>query len=329
MIRTRMTDLLGITYPILEGGMALASNPGGSPVPERVDNVRRHLRAARRLTDKPLGANVPLQNIGDFADRHTDMLIAERVSVVVTSGGNPKAFTAKLKAAGITVGHVVGNLKQALGAEKAGVDFVVCEGYEAGGIESPDELTTLVFTPLVAERLAIPVVAAGGFADGRGLLAALALGAEGIQMGSAFLATTECHVHQNVKKAIVDAQDAATVMTRRSMGTLSRVLKTDFTLHMQALDQRGAVDELEALLRAAAHLCSGVEISSQYRGQMRGDLVTGESAAGQSVALVKQVQSASSLVRQVAREAEQQLALLQRHFAAAQKPVGLSEPVSD
>ena len=339
MIKTRLTELLGIEHPIIEGGMSIAgngelaaavsnggglgvvsSNPGWAPVSERIENVRKHIRIIRTLTDKPFGANVPLQHIENFSDRHADMLIEERVPVVVTSGGNPRVLTAKLKAAGIIVGHVVGNVKQAIGAEKAGVDFVVCEGYEAGGIESPDELTSMVLTPLVAKAITVPLVAAGGFANGRGLLAALALGADGIQMGSAFLATTECHIHQNAKQAIVDSEDAATVMTLRTLGKLSRVMKTELTMKMVELDRRGAVEELKALVSAVPSAVEQIPgantIGSHFRGQMCGDLVTGEIAAGQSIALVMKVQSAADLVRAVVQEAESTLAMVGGYVVA-------------
>lgn len=343
MIKTRLTALLGIDHPIIEGGMSIAgngelaaavsnggglgvvsSNPGWSPVSERIENVRRHIQIIRTLTNKPFGANLPLQHIENYASKHADMLIEERVPVVVTSGGSPRALTAKFKAAGILVGHVVGNVKQAVTAEKAGVDFVVCEGYEAGGIESPDELTSIVFTPLVAEAVKVPIVAAGGYANGRGLLAALALGADGIQMGSAFLATTECHIHAHAKQAIVDSEDAATVMTLRSLGRLSRVMKTELTLKMVELERRGALAELEALLQAVPSQVEQIpganSIGSHFRGQMCGDLVTGELAAGQAIALVKKVQSAAELVRSVVQEAESRLAVVSRHFEVAQQP---------
>jgi enoyl-[acyl-carrier protein] reductase II len=203
-------------------------------------------------------------------------------------------MTRKFKDAGLTVLHVVGNVKQALAAQDAGVDLIVCEGYEAGGVENPDELTTMVLVPCVVDAVKLPVLAAGGIADARGLLAAFALGAEGVQMGSAFLATHECHVHANFKDAIVRSGDTATVMTQRSLGRLSRAMKTEFTLELQELDRRGAADEVKALLAA-----SPPGKDAQYRGQMEGDMVRGEPAAGQAVALVREIKSATDVVRDV------------------------------
>jgi enoyl-[acyl-carrier protein] reductase II len=282
------------------GGLGvISSNPGWANVEDRTENVRAHIKRAKALTHKPLGANFPLFILGEYAQRHFEMLVEEGIRVVACSGGSPKAMTRQFKDAGMTVLHVVGNVKQARAAEDAGVDLVVCEGYEAGGVENPDELTTMVLTPCVVDAVKIPVLAAGGIADARGLLAAFALGAEGVQMGSAFLATHECHVHDDFKQAIVRSGDTATVMTQRALGRLSRALKTELTLKMVELDRRGAADELRALL--ASHP-SGRD--PQYRGQMEGDMVHGEPAAGQAVALVREIKSASELVRDLVRGAE-------------------------
>jgi enoyl-[acyl-carrier protein] reductase II len=277
------------------GGLGVvSSNPGWAPVEQRTENVRAHIRRAKALTDRPLGANFPIFILGNYADRHLEMLLEEGIRIVACSGGSPKAMTRKFKDAGLTVLHVVGNVKQARAAEDAGVDLVVCEGYEAGGVENPDELTTMVLTPCVVDAVKIPVLAAGGIADARGLVAAFALGAEGVQMGSAFLATQECHVHANFKDAIVRAGDTATVMTQRALGRLSRALKTEFTLELQELDRRGAADELRALLADAP---PGKD--PQYLGQMEGDMLRGEPAAGQAVALVREIKSASDVVRDI------------------------------
>ena len=334
MMQSRVTDILGIRYPIVEGGMSIAgngllaaavsnggglgvvsSNPGWSPVASRIENVRYHIQEARNNTKLPIGANVPLFHVGEYAERHIEMLIEESVEVVVTSGGSPRKLTPRLKAAGITVMHVVGNAKQAKAAEDAGVDIVVCEGYEAGGIESPDELTTFVMTPIVADAVSLPVIAAGGIADGRGYLAALALGAEGVQVGSAFMATTECHVHPRFKQALVDSTDVATLMTTRSLGKLSRVLKTDLTMKMVELERRGAIDELKALMQSVPsrveQIAGAQSIGAHYRGQMEGDLETGEGAAGQGVALVREVKSAAELIADMVAEADAGLSGLQ------------------
>ena len=327
MFKNRVTDILGIEYPILEGGMAIAgngelaaaisnggglgvvsANPGWSPMDERIENVRHHIRRARELTNKPIGANVPLFFLDNFADRQIAMLLEEKVDVVITSGGSPRILTPTLKKAGIKMIHVVSNVRQAIGAQAAGVDIVVCEGYEAGGIEGADELTTMVLTPLVVDAVDIPVVAAGGIADGRGYMAAMALGAEGIQMGTAFLAASECHVHQRFKEAIVNSGDAATLMTQRILGRLSRVLKTDFTQKMYEMDRRNAVDELKALIASVPPSIVGRNpsptINGQYRVQMLGDLENGDGAAGQSAALVRNIRRAADIIADVISEAE-------------------------
>lgn len=322
MFASRVTEILGIRYPILEGGMAIAgngdlaaavsnggglgvvaANPGWSPMTERIENVRRHIRRAKELTDKPVGANVPLFFLDNFANNQVSMLIEEKVDVVITSGGSPKILTGKLKDAGIKMIHVVSNVRQAVAAQAAGVDIVVCEGYEAGGVEGADELTTMVLTPLVVDAVDIPVVAAGGIADGRGLMAALALGAEGVQMGTAFLAASECHVHPRFKQAICESPDTATVMTQRILGRLSRVLKTDFTMKMVEYDRRYAVEELKAHIESVPPSIIGSNpsptINGQYRVQMLGDLEHGDGAAGQSAALVKAVKPAAQIIAEV------------------------------
>ena len=326
MIKTRVTELLGIDHPILEGGMAIAgngelaaavsnggglgvvsSNPGWSKQSARTENVRDHLRRAKELTDKPICANMSLQLLGKYAEQHLDMVAEEGLKIVVTSGGSPSVLTQRAKDYGLTVMHVVANVRQARRSEDSGVDIVICEGYEAGGIEGADETTSMVLIPSVAAAVQIPVVGAGGFGSGRGMLAALALGAEGIQMGSAFLATKECHVHQNFKEAIVEADDTGTVMIQRMLGRLSRVIKTPRALKFQDMDKRGAVGEMNELMAAApsdANLEKAPTMDAQWQGQMGGDMVDGEAAAGQSIAFVREIKSASDVVRDIAAEAE-------------------------
>ena len=329
MWKTRVTEILGIDYPILEGGMAIAgngelaaavsnagglgmisSNPGWAPLEDRTENVRRHIRRAKELTDRPFGANFPIFILSDIADRHIDMLVEEGIKVVTQSGGNPKLHTRRMKDAGITVLHVVGNVKQALAAEAAGADIVVAEGYEAGGVNSPDEITSMILTPCVVDALSIPVATAGGIADGRGLVAALALGAEAVQMGSAFLATYECHVHDDFKNAIVDAKDNGTLITQRAIGRLSRGLRNPFTEKMKELDRRGDVAEIKAFLGEAMNKGDKTNtptIDVQYQGQMEGDLENGEAALGQTAGLIREVRSAGDVVRAVVAQATEVL----------------------
>jgi enoyl-[acyl-carrier protein] reductase II len=326
MIKTRVTELLGIETPILEGGMAIAgngelaaavsnggglgvvsSNPGWSKQSERTENVRAHLRRAKALTDKPLCANISLQLIGKNPERHLDMLVEEGVKIVVTSGGSPGVLSQKAKDLGLTVMHVVANVRQARRSEDSGVDIVICEGYEAGGIEGADEITSMVLIPSVVEAVSVPVVGAGGIGNGRGMVAALALGAEGIQMGSAFLATRECHVHQNFKQAIVEADDTGTVMIQRMIGRLSRVIKTPRALQFQDMDKRGAASEMQEFMAATpsdSNMEGAPTMDAQWHGQMGGDMENGEAAAGQSIAFVQEIKSASDVVRDITAEAE-------------------------
>ena len=325
MLKTRVTEILGIEYPILEGGMSIAgngelaaavsnggglgmvsSNPGWAPIEDRTENVREHIRRAKTLTDKPFGVNFPIFLLSDIADQHIAMIIEEGVKVVAQSGGNPKLHTRKWKDAGLVVLHVVGNVKQALAAQEAGADIIIAEGYEAGGVNSPDEVTSMVLTPSVADAVDVPVVTAGGIADSRGLVAAFVLGAAGVQMGSAFLATKECHVHQNFKEAIVNAGETDTLITQRALGRLSRSLKGPFTMKMLELDRKAATDDLKAFLGSALEKGSKTNtptIDVQYKGQMQGDLEDGEAAVGQSIALIKEILSASDVVRQSAEGA--------------------------
>ena len=249
MWKTRVTELLGIQYPIIEGGMSMASNgelaaavsnagglgmigsnPGWMPVEQRAETLRHHINVTRALTDKPFGVNFTLYALQDLAEKQMDVAIEEGVKVAVCSGGNPRLYTKKLNDAGLIVMHVVGSQRQAQAALAAGVDIIIAEGYEAGGSNFPDELTTMVLIPSVVNVVEVPVVAAGGIADSRAFVAALALGAEGVQIGSAFIPTNECHVHQAYKEAVVAARDTDTVITQRALGSRNRSLKNSHKL---------------------------------------------------------------------------------------------------
>ncbi len=233
MKKTRICELLGIKYPIIQGGMSLiasaelaaaVSNAGGlgiiSPNGSEPDwgkvaeNLRSQIRKGKSLTDKPFGVNFPIHVLGQ--DRSLlDIAIEEGVPVVTTGAGSPALHTSYLQEHGVRVLHLVASVKHAKGAEKSGVDAVIAEGYESGGINSPDELTTFVLVPQVVDTVSIPVIAAGGICDARGLVAALALGAEGVQMGTVFITTNECIADQDYKDAIVAANDTATIITGR------------------------------------------------------------------------------------------------------------------
>lgn len=305
-IHTELCDMLGIKYPIIQGGMAWVATAelaaavsdagglgligaGGAP-PEI---VRNEVHKARSLTSKPFGVNVYFMS--PFAEQVIDMLVEERVPVVTTGAGNPGRFVPRLKEAGIKVLALVASVNLAKRLERAGVDGLVAEGMECGG--HIGDIATMPLVPQIVDAVDIPVVAAGGIADGRGLIAALALGAVGIQMGTRFICASECVVHSNYKQAVIDARDRDTVVTGRSTGHPVRVIQNKLARAFAEAEARGAsVEELEALgsgtLRAAA---------------VDGDVENGSVMAGQIAALVSKVEPAGDIIRDVIEVAEQAL----------------------
>ncbi len=304
MKRTRVCDLLGIQYPIIQGGMtwvanaelaAAVSNAGalgiispnaGMKLEEDVmEHLRSQIRKAKSLTDSPFGVNLPVQ-IPEIRGL-IDVLMAEGVKVVTTSAGNPALYTGLLKDGGIKVLHVVASVRHALSAERHGVDAVIAEGYEAGGHNGFDELPTMVLVPQVVDAVSIPVVAAGGIADARGFVAALALGAEGVQIGTRFVATYECVAHQNFKDGIVKASDTGTVITGRKLGP-ARVLKGEFASKVLEMDGRGATPE-EFLVF--------IGIARSRTGELDGDMIQGEAYCGAIAGMINEIMSAGDVVR--------------------------------
>lgn len=227
-MQNKITKLFNIQYPIVQGGMiwvsgwrlaSAVSNAGGlgligagSMYP---DVLREHIQKCKKATDKPFGVNVPM--LYPDIEKIMDIIVEEGVKIVFTSAGNPKTWTSFLKEKGITVVHVVSSVKFALKAEAAGVDAVVCEGFEAGGHNGREETTTFTLIPMVKEQVKIPVIAAGGIGSGRGMLAAMVLGADGVQIGSRFAATVESSAHENFKKTIVDVKDGDTHLTLKEL----------------------------------------------------------------------------------------------------------------
>lgn len=274
MKKTRICELLDIQYPIIQGGMSLiasaelaaaVSNAGGlgiiSPNGGEPDwgkvaeNLRSQIRKGKSLTDKPFGVNFPIHVLGQ--DRGLlDIAIEEGVPVVTTGAGSPALHTSYLQEHGVRVLHLVASVKHAKGAEKSGVDAVIAEGYESGGINSPDELTTFVLVPQVVDAVNIPVIAAGGIGDARGLVAALALGAEGVQMGTVFIATNECIADQDYKDAIVAANDTATIITGRGSLPL-RGLKSEIVTQGQQIAE-GDVAPRQMICGAVAGMISEI-----------------------------------------------------------------------
>jgi len=250
-MKTRVCDVLGLKYPIIQGGMvyictpelaAAVSNAGGlgqltcSLGNRDPETLRANIRRTREMTDKPFAVNIPLITPG--AENFVETAVQEKTPVITTSAGNPKKFTSYIKEHGVRVCHVVPSVKLGQKAEEAGVDIIVAEGWEAGGHNAYDDVTTMTLIPQITQAVRTPVVAAGGIADARGLVAAFALGAEGVQMGTRFIMTRECAAHENMKKAIAAAPDTGTVVTGRAFGP-TRLLKNTLAAEILSWENQG------------------------------------------------------------------------------------------
>ena len=301
-LRTRLTELLGIEHPIIQGGMAwtataelvaAVSNAGGigiigaGQMPTEV--LRGEIRRAKELTDKPFGVNLML--LTPHIDELVAMVIEEGVDAVTTGAGNPAKYMEALKAAGIKVLTVVPSVALAKRMESIGADAVIGEGMEAGG--HIGDLTTLVLIPQLVDAVTIPVIAAGGIADGRGVAAAFALGAEGVQVGTRFMCAEECTIHPDIKAQVIKAKDRDTVVTGRSTGHPVRVLKNKLSRQIMELDRANRPEEIEAL--GAGKLALAMR---------NGDTDMGSLMAGQAAALVCQIQPAAQIVTEMLAEAQ-------------------------
>jgi enoyl-[acyl-carrier protein] reductase II len=299
----RITKLFGIKYPIIQAGMIWASgwrlasavsNAGGLGIigsgSMYPDVLREHILKCKAVTSFPFGVNVPL--LYPDIEKHIQVILEENVKIVFTSAGNPKTWTSILKEKGITVVHVVSSSKFAKKSEEAGCDAVVAEGFEAGGHNGREETTTMVLVPAVVKAVQIPVIAAGGIADGRQMLAAMVLGAEGVQMGSRFVASIEASSHINFKNEVINSQEGDTQLTMKQL-TPVRLLKNDFFRQVQEAELRGAtVEELHTLLgRARAK-----------KGMFEGELSEGELEIGQVSALLDGILPAGDIVKNVWNE---------------------------
>jgi enoyl-[acyl-carrier protein] reductase II len=303
MFSNRITDLFQIQYPIVQAGMIWASgwklasavsNAGGlgligagSMYPEV---LRDHIRKCKAATGKPFGVNVPL--LYPDLDKHIQVIIEEGVRIIFTSAGNPRTWTSHLKRNEIKVVHVVSSSKFALKAQEAGCDAVVAEGFEAGGHNGREETTTMVLIPAVTRAVSIPVIAAGGIATGRQMLAAMILGAEGVQVGTRFVASEEASSHLNFKQAVVHAAEGDTQLSLKKL-TPVRLLKNKFFQQVQEAEARGASsDELQVLLgRARART-----------GMHEGNLDEGELEIGQVSALLHDILPAADIVNNIWKE---------------------------
>jgi len=305
-IKTRVTELFNIQYPIIQAGMvwvsgwklaSAVSNADGLGLigsgSMKPDLLREHICNCKKATNKPFGVNIPLSR--KDADELIDVVIKEKVKIVFTSAGHPKKFIDILKTNGITVAHVVPSIKYALKVEEAGCDAIVGEGVEAGGHNGFDEITTLTLIPQLVDAVKIPVIAAGGIADGRGISAALSLGAEGVQMGTRFAATIESSAHDNYKRKIVEAGDDGTTLAFKKIG-LVRMLKNNFAQKSVDAEREGWNEEkLKNLLGS----------KREMKGIFEGDEQEGEMEAGQSSGLVKEILPVKDLFERLLSEIEQ------------------------
>ena len=309
MLKTDICDLFGIEYPIIQGGMAhlataelaaAVSNAGGlgiigggAPEPEW---VREQIRLTKQKTDKPFGANIVL--IAAKAEEIISVILEEKVAVVTTGAGNPGPYIARFKEAGIMVMPVVASVALARRLQRAGVDAFVAEGMESGG--ETGQITTMALVPQVVDAVKVPVVAAGGFADGRGLVAALALGAQGIQMGTRFVCSEECIAHPNCKKAIIDASDRSTVLSGQSTGYPLRALENKFT--REFIDKESSGITIEELFQLG--------VGKIRQGMIDGDVEGGTLLAGQISGMIKEIKSVKAIIEEIATEAEAIIARL-------------------
>jgi enoyl-[acyl-carrier protein] reductase II len=302
----RITRLFGIQYPIIQAGMiwasgwrlaAAVSNAGGLGIigagSMYPDILLEHIQKCKKATNRPFAVNLPL--LYPDIDKHVANIIAEKVPIVFTSAGNPKAWTSKLKEQGITVVHVVSSSKFARKCEEAGVDAVVAEGFEAGGHNGREETTTLCLIPAVRQAISIPLIAAGGIATGRAMYAMMALGAEGVQMGSRFVCTEEASSHRAFKEAVVGAAEGETIVTLKKLTPVRLIKNTFYQKVQEAENSCASVPEMEQLLgRARAK-----------QGMFEGNLEEGELEIGQISSIISNIQPAAGVVKEVWEEFRQ------------------------
>jgi len=304
-MKNSITKLFNIEYPIIQAGMIWASgwrlasavsNSGGlgligagSMYP---DVLLEHIQKCKKATNKPFGVNVPM--LYPNIEQIMQILVNENIRIVFTSAGNPKTWTSFLKEKGITVVHVVSSVKFALKAQEAGVDAVVAEGFEAGGHNGRDETTTFTLIPMVKEKIRIPLIAAGGIATGRGMLAAMVLGANGVQIGSRFVTSSEASSHINFKQKVIESQEGDTQLTLKELAPV-RLLKNKFYNEVQELyKQNPTTEQLKELLgRARAK-----------RGMFEGDLEDGELEIGQVAGLIHEIKPAKEILQEIVRDFE-------------------------
>lgn len=296
MMKNRINNLFNIRYPIIQAGMiwcsgwelaSAVSNAGGLGLigagSMSLEVLRSHIQKCKAATDKPFGVNVPLLYFQ--TDEVIEIIVNEKVPVVFTSAGNPAKYTAHLKSHGIIVVHVIANMKFALKAVEAGVDAIVAEGFEAGGHNGIEETSTMSLIPMIREKVNIPLIAAGGIASGQQMLAAFALGADGVQIGSLFVSAVESSAHPAFKQAIVDAGDGSTALMLKNVVPV-RLLKNQFFEKVRSAEQSGAtVEELKELLGKGR----------ARKGMFEGDLIEGELEIGQVAAMIHRIKTVQEI----------------------------------
>lgn len=305
-MKNRVTELFGIEYPIVQAGMiwcsgwqlaSAVSNAGGLGIigsgSMYPDVLKEHIRKCKAATQRPFAVNVPM--LYPSLEEHMETIIAEKVPIVFTSAGNPATWTPKLKDAGIQVVHVIANTRFAQKAQQAGVDAIVAEGFEAGGHNGREETTTMCLIPIIKQAVDIPVIAAGGIGTGRSMLAAMALGADGVQIGSRFILSNESSAHDNFKNKIMETGEGGTALALKKL-TPVRLIKNKFYEEVAQAEARGAgVEELSAILgRARAK-----------KGMFEGDLEEGELEIGQGVTGIRKIMPAAEILNEIWNEYQQ------------------------
>jgi len=352
MIETKITDLLGIKYPIIQAAMgwvtsaemvAAVSNAGGlgtlaanagaqtitKDVQETGERFRTQIRKTKELTDKPFAVNIIVpsdEGEKQFSNACLNTVIEEQVPVAIVSQGTPNMYTQTLKNAGIKVLHVVATPKHAKKAEDAGVDAIITSGSEGGGHSGFDQLTTFILVPSMTDTVKIPVIAGGGIADGRGFIAALALGAEGIYMGTRFILTRECPIHDNWKKALLNMSVSDTVVIKHGVypfekasdvliemprGAL-RMALNDFT--RQVIKMQSAHASQEEILGLMYSTVPGTDMSRGMASTVYGDTINGGIGAGQDIGIINDIPACGELVKRIMNEAEEVLARVNKRL---------------
>ena len=299
-MKTRVTELFNIEYPIIQAGMvwcsgwrlaSAVSNAGGLGLigagSMHPDTLREHIQKCKQATSKPFGVNIPL--LYPQIEELVKIVIEEKVGIVFTSAGNPALLTPTLKSHGIKVVHVVSSVKFALKSELAGVDAVVAEGFEAGGHNGKEETTTLVLVPMVAEAVKIPVIAAGGIASGKALLAAISLGAEGVQIGTRFASSIESSAHHNFKEEVIKTDEGGTELMLKQL-TPVRLIKNNLYKELKEAELRGAsADELKTMLGKGR----------AKKGMFEGEIPEGELEIGQVASQLKKIESVQEIIQDI------------------------------